>query len=602
LLATPFGKVTVELPRFRCVSCGHIERCVTWPSHYRSTPELDRLRAHPSALMPFRVAANVLMHLLPADVGMCPETFGAHTLKIGEHLCDIPTGKPVATAMRITVTTDSTFIRSCEEANRHLEVRVGNVETSDGGRQVFGAVARSDTDIAVQIRRSLEVVGRTAATKVTAFTDGCPGLRSLLANAGVTTPPIADWFHIAMRLQHVNLAARGLLTDEPGCKEAEATIVTEVERLHWRDWNGNAKNAQKTFDRIRKIMHLYKGKRGHRTRGVASRKLWHALHEIDKYLRSRSARLVTCAARYRAGLRVGNAVTVGTANFLVNRRMNKSHRMRWSRRGADQVLQVRCAVYNGTLGSGFGQRFEPIGRPGALVAIATRSHQFLDTPLALLALSVAIWPETLRQLSSVQRRSQRFAVASPEAVAVPKSPSQAGLCRRLRRNCGQNSADGAGVPRVCCVSAIMRAVLPFSPRRRARNIVCRANPAVGVKAHRARNRATPRKHAVPRGKAGVGRKSEGPTATAIDGRTTVSRTSRAPPRTATRSARRPMHCCPTSASAGSWCCSCTQFAMSAPCGRRRTVGALAQIREIVALAFCRPADGRFAARLRPEVQ
>jgi hypothetical protein len=30
---------------------------------------------------------------------------------------------------------------------------------------------------------------------------------------------------------------------------------------------------------------------------------------------------------------------------------------RWSRRGADFLLQVRCAVYNGRLGSGFGQRF-----------------------------------------------------------------------------------------------------------------------------------------------------------------------------------------------------------------------------------------------------
>jgi len=33
--------------------------------------------------------------------------------------------------------------------------------------------------------------------------------------------------------------------------------------------------------------------------------------------------------------------------------------MRWSRRGADLLLQVRCAVYNGTLGSGFGQKFQP---------------------------------------------------------------------------------------------------------------------------------------------------------------------------------------------------------------------------------------------------
>ena len=81
LLATPFGKVTVQLPRFRCVSCGHIERCVTWPSHCRSTPELDRLRAHLSAVMPFRVAADVLTHLLPADVGMSPETLRAHTLR-----------------------------------------------------------------------------------------------------------------------------------------------------------------------------------------------------------------------------------------------------------------------------------------------------------------------------------------------------------------------------------------------------------------------------------------------------------------------------------------------------------------------------------------
>jgi len=69
-------------------------------------------------------------------------------------------------------------------------------------------------------------------------------------------------------------------------------------------------------------------------------------------------------------MRVGTAATEGTANFLVNRRMNKSQQMRGSRRGADLVLQVRCAVYNGTLDFGFGQRFEPIGCPDAAVAIA----------------------------------------------------------------------------------------------------------------------------------------------------------------------------------------------------------------------------------------
>jgi hypothetical protein len=74
--------------------------------------------------------------------------------------------------------------------------------------------------------------------------------------------------------------------------------------------------------------------------------------------------------RHRAGLRVGTAITEETANFLVNRRMNKSQQMRWSRRGADLLLQVRCAVDNGTLGSGFGQRFQPANDPLPQAAVA----------------------------------------------------------------------------------------------------------------------------------------------------------------------------------------------------------------------------------------
>jgi hypothetical protein len=370
-VATLFGAVAVRLPRFRCIRCGHNATGISWPSHCRSTPELDQLRAHLSALMPFRVAAEVLSHLLPVAAGMSPETLRGHTLKIGERLRAASAVNQVAVVPRsITVTTDSTFIRSHDDRERHLEVRVGNVETGEGGRQVFGAVARSETDIAALIRRCLDAVGRTAGATVTAFTDGCAGLQSILADAGVTQQPIADWFHIAMRLQHAKLAASGLSTDEPGRLAAKTAIVAEVERLHWRIWNGKAKNAQLTLDRIRKVMHVFRGERGHRIRGVASRKLWHALHEIDSYLNGQSARLVNYAERHRAGQRVGTSVTEGTANFLVNRRMNKSQQMRWSRRGADLLLQVRCAVYNGALTSGFGQRFEPLGRSGAELALA----------------------------------------------------------------------------------------------------------------------------------------------------------------------------------------------------------------------------------------
>jgi len=94
---------------------------------------------------------------------------------------------------------------------------------------------------------------------------------------------------------------------------------------------------------------------GSQKRDPSSRRLWTALREIDRYLTSQSAWLVNYAERHRAGLRVGTSLTEGTANFLVNRRMNKSQQMRWSRRGADLLLQVRCAVVNGKLGSGPGR-------------------------------------------------------------------------------------------------------------------------------------------------------------------------------------------------------------------------------------------------------
>ncbi len=94
------------------------------------------------------------------------------------------------------------------------------------------------------------------------------------------------------------------------------------------------------------------------------------MHALDGYLTRQSAWLVDYAERHRAGLRVGTAITEGTANFLVNRRRNKSQQMRWSRRGADLLLQVRGAVYNDTLGSGFRQKFQPANDPCPLMVVA----------------------------------------------------------------------------------------------------------------------------------------------------------------------------------------------------------------------------------------
>ena len=112
--------------------------------------------------MPYRVAAGVLEYLLPIDAGSDPETLRAHTLKVGADLRDAAPAEPATAAAVITLTLDSTFIRSCEDGQRHLEVRLGNVKTPDGGRQVFAAFTKTDTAIEMLIRRGLKEVGKTA--------------------------------------------------------------------------------------------------------------------------------------------------------------------------------------------------------------------------------------------------------------------------------------------------------------------------------------------------------------------------------------------------------------------------------------------------------
>ncbi|MFL5285175.1 MAG: hypothetical protein ACJ8AW_30420 [Rhodopila sp.] len=173
-----------------------------------------------------------------------------------------------------------------------------------------------------------------------------------------------------MRLRHLAQIAGGLSADDPARAAAKAVIVEAVDRLHRRLWNGKAKDAHISIDRIRMVMHHFQGEQGQRRSVAPSRKPGSALRALDGHLGGQSDWLVNHAQRHRAGMRVGTVITEGMANFLVDRRMNKSQQVRWSRRGADRLLPVRCAIYNGTLGSGFRQGSCPANDPLPQVAVA----------------------------------------------------------------------------------------------------------------------------------------------------------------------------------------------------------------------------------------
>ena len=94
--------------------------------------------------------------------------------------------------------------------------------------------------------------------------------------------------------------ASTLSADDPARAAARAVIVEEVERLHWRIWNGKARDAQTSIDRIRAVMHHFRGEPDQRRSSAPSRKLWTALRALDGYLTSQSAWSTTPSGTARA--------------------------------------------------------------------------------------------------------------------------------------------------------------------------------------------------------------------------------------------------------------------------------------------------------------
>ena len=123
--------------------------------------------------------------------------------------------------------------------------------------------------------------GTGAGPRGAAASLGVPGLGRHFHVCGLTRGGCVAWI---LRLVKIGADRDEPFTDVMTVNRAKAVIVEEVERLHWRLWNGKAKDAQISVDRIRTVMHHFQGEQGGRSSISPSRKLWTALHALDGYL------------------------------------------------------------------------------------------------------------------------------------------------------------------------------------------------------------------------------------------------------------------------------------------------------------------------------
>ncbi len=88
-------------------------------------------------------------------------------------------------------------------------------------------------------------LGMTPQTPVTVLSDGAVGPRALGEAASIPGPVrhVWDWFHLAMRIQHVAQCVKGWPDTTADERQKGADLADIVEHIRWRLWHGQVRRA-----------------------------------------------------------------------------------------------------------------------------------------------------------------------------------------------------------------------------------------------------------------------------------------------------------------------------------------------------------------------
>jgi hypothetical protein len=162
------------------------------------------------------------------------------------------------------------------------------------------------------------------------------------------THHVLDWFHLAMRIQHVAQTVKGWPDATAEDREEGARLFDVVEEhIRWRLWHGQ---VQRALDLVGEAVAPLESAANDKTSptAVPAAKVSNALRTLETYVAGHAEIIINYAGARRSDEPISTATTESTVQWLLHRRMNGNQQMRWSPCGAHLMLKVRTAVINGT--------------------------------------------------------------------------------------------------------------------------------------------------------------------------------------------------------------------------------------------------------------
>jgi hypothetical protein len=254
----------------------------------------------------------------------------------------------------LTVGIDGAYVRSNErpiDAKRSFEIIVGKSITDDGRSRTFGSVQDYDEKPKRRLFELLKAQGMQMNQQVTFLSDGGDTVRDLQLYLNPQAEHLLDWFHVTMRITVMNQVAKGIKTKN----EAMGTEALDIlESVKWYLWHGNVFRALQEIDSLSCSFDTDRAT-------PEQTKLLKMVEEFDTYIRNNRPFIPNYGDRYRNGERISTGFVESTVNQVVSQRMVKKQQMRWSRKGAHLLLQVKTRVLDGEWRNTF-ERWYPKSR------------------------------------------------------------------------------------------------------------------------------------------------------------------------------------------------------------------------------------------------
>lgn len=230
-----------------------------------------------------------------------------------------------------TISIDGGFVRGIGQGEfKNFEILTGRLSSPNAKPYVFVWVGSLANGAAERVSNLVKARTGQEAANLCIVTDGANNTLSIRRALSFPATPILDWFHISMRIRHVEQIAQGLQPHTETERGAKSLLAADIGKIRWCLWHNNLSELDTTLSRV-----------------LLMCRIDYRIRKVLLYVLRNSPNPVAYGLRHRKGLATSSAMAESAVNQVINTRMCKLQQMRWTPRGAHFLAQVRCAVLNG---------------------------------------------------------------------------------------------------------------------------------------------------------------------------------------------------------------------------------------------------------------